>query len=71
MTKKTDEEILADLVMEKLKEDDLFDFDGHNCHYVDQDCGGWDGVSRRCNCGNRRVTWVLSDDKSYVYAEAY
>lgn len=22
-----------------------------------EDCSGWDGQSRRCNCGNRRVSW--------------
>lgn len=22
-----------------------------------EDCSGWDGQSRRCNCGNRRVNW--------------
>lgn len=43
------------------------EFDGQNC----DDCDGWDGEDRRCNCGNRRVDWVLSDDKTYVYAEAY
>ncbi len=40
-----------------------------------EDCLGWDGSSRRCQCGNRRVYWVTGDchrfDKPYVYAEAY
>ena len=75
MTKKTDDEILEELVQEKFQEDIWFDFDGHNCHDLDEEesrnCEGWDGVDRRCQCGNRRVAWVLSDDKSYVYAEAY
>jgi hypothetical protein len=22
-----------------------------------QDCGTWDGLQRRCQCGNRRVYW--------------
>jgi hypothetical protein len=34
-------------------------------------CRGWDGMSRRCDCGNRRVEWVTFDDDSGVYAEAY
>lgn len=35
-------------------------FDGaENCGY-DGDCGGWDGVSNRCECGNRRVYWETS-----------
>jgi len=68
----TKDEIFARLVSEKLKsEDGPFEFEGWNCGDYDQDCDGWDGLDRRCNCGNRRVTWVLSDDKTYVYAEAY
>lgn len=23
-----------------------------------EDCAGWDGVSHRCDCGNRRVSWA-------------
>ena len=34
------------------------DFDGQNC---DGPCRGWDGESRRCDCGNRRVCWVEED----------
>lgn len=41
-------------------------FEGQNC-----DCDGWDGVDSRCACGNRRVDWELSDDKTYIYAVAY
>ena len=33
------------------------DFSGNNCEYTDNECAGWDGVSRRCECGNRRVDW--------------
>jgi hypothetical protein len=46
------------------------DFDGKNC----DDCVGWDGESRRCDCGNRRVYWETSknsDGKFYAYAVAY
>jgi hypothetical protein len=47
------------------------DFCGQNC---DGPCEGWDMESRRCDCGNRRVSWC-SDRHSflepYVYAEAY
>ena len=49
-------------------------FDGHNCHEIDNNCAGRDGQSKRCDCGNRRVSW--STDKTdygrfYAYAEAY
>lgn len=42
-----------------------FEFSGDNC----EDCPGWDGLSCRCNCGNRRVSW----DWFYgaLIAEAY
>lgn len=44
-------------------------FNGQNC----DDCSGWDGTSRRCNCGNRRVSWVVEEwvNEPYAYAEAY
>lgn len=35
----------------------LVDFEGMNCNDWEYKCGGWDGVSRRCDCGNRRVYW--------------
>lgn len=41
------------------------DFCGNNC---EGPCRGWDGVSRRCDCGNRRVCWA---DEAHSYAEAY
>lgn len=53
-------------------------FDGMNCNdYLDDDqpeCTGWDGVDRRCDCGNRRVSWDIektSDGKFYAVARAY
>jgi len=40
-----------------------------------EDCRGWDGVDRRCDCGNRRVSWVTGDFHSFkspvVFAEAF
>lgn len=56
------------------------EFDGMNCNdFVvwDEDyCDGWDGVSRHCNCGSRRVGWVWEENEnscfsSILYAEAY
>ena len=55
------------------------DFDGQNCNdYLDEayqdECDGWDGNDRRCNCGNRRVSWAFSEYPKGVwtfYAEAY
>jgi len=53
-------------------------FDGMNCNdYLDDDqpeCIGWDGISRRCDCGNRRVSWDIeqnSNGKFYAVARAY
>ena len=46
-------------------------FSGKNC---DGPCAGWNPLNRRCQCGNRRVSWVaLSDDFEdvAVVAEAY
>ena len=51
------------------KEEGLVDFYGKNC----DDCGGWDGESKRCDCGNRRVIWEVDETKEgfYAYAQAY
>ena len=52
------------------------EFEGMNCNDIGQDtfCTGWDGMSRRCDCGNRRVQWLgveIGDGKWLAYAEAY
>ncbi len=40
-----------------------------------ENCSGWDGKSHRCECGNRRVSWVMPDwhrfDRPAVSAEAH
>lgn len=39
-----------------------------------EDCQGWNGYSRRCDCGNRRVCWEWGehrDGEFYLYAEAH
>lgn len=67
------------LIQEKLDSGiEFFDFEGNNCSdtrdYLDEnskECRGWNGENRRCECGNRRVSWVLSDDGLSIYAEAY
>ncbi len=71
--KKEDREkkVRQNLINEKLKEGGPFDFNGQNCADNGDNCSGWDGESKRCECGNRRVDWELSDDETYIYAEAY
>lgn len=67
---KSSEEIYDSLIADvfRANDDEYFEFDGNdNC----EDCLGWDGVSRRCHCGNRRVCWTMSECKTYVYAEAF
>lgn len=60
------------LIEEKIKSLNgaLVDFDGKNC---DEPCNGWDGISHRCECGNRRVYWSSNGDfkDMYIYGEAY
>ena len=51
-------------------------FDGMNCndYLVPAECDGWDGESRRCECGNRRVSWDIEKNlkgKFYATARAY
>ena len=54
------------------------EFDGMNCNDYKEDheveCDGWDGFDRRCNCGNRRVSWDIEkniDGSFYAQARAY
>lgn len=76
-TYKTEEEALA--AGEKYaRENGPIEFDGMNCNdYLEDgqaECDGWDGEDRRCNCGNRRVSWDVnknSDGSFYVTACAY
>lgn len=51
------------LALKYVSEYGLIEFDGMNCNDYKEDheieCGGWDGESRRCECGNRRVSWDI------------
>lgn len=56
--------------------DSMIEFDGMNCGDLydeatdaEINCSGWDGISRRCSCGNRRVYWVWNS--GHLTAEAY
>jgi hypothetical protein len=52
--------------------DGYIGFSGQNC---DDPCDGWNPQDRRCQCGNRRVSWTdgyYSDFRNMeIYAEAY
>jgi len=51
--------------------DGYIGFSGQNC---DDPCEGWNPKDRRCECGNRRVSWTdeYSDFRNMsIYAEAY
>ena len=67
---KTFEELVAEQMP---GEGEFIEFDGFNCNDVgDPDaepCPGWDGISHRCECGNRRVSWEQEGDE--VYARAH
>lgn len=50
----------------------FIDFEGHNCVEVgNEDCNGWDGISYRCDCGNRRVAWDAYKNLATGFFEAY
>ncbi len=79
------EDIAFDLEVEKRRKDlkisnTFIDFNGNNCgdSWISGDyapCAGWDGESRRCDCGNRRVGWEKVDgfnfEDPHIYAEAW
>jgi hypothetical protein len=76
-TYKTQEEAEA-AAIKYVNDNGSINFDGMNCNdYRDEDqpeCDGWDGVSRRCNCDNRRVYWCISKNADGLYsadAQAY
>jgi len=69
----TANELAADEEIASLRaSDELHSFVGEdNC----EGCGGWDGSSHRCECGNRRVSWTVDSDmhsfkSPCVYGEA-
>ncbi len=47
-------------------------FSGQNC---EDECAGWNPQDRRCECGNRRVSWNEGYDSNFrnmeIYAEAW
>lgn len=51
---------------------EFLEFDGMNCNdYLElgqDECRGWDGVSRRCDCGNHRVGWENMDGQPWPVA---
>lgn len=51
----------------KNNEDGYLYFDDEGCG---DECLGWDGISTRCHCGNRRVEYVNNGSFS-VYIKAY
>ncbi len=59
-----------EVILKRFPWDYAMDFNGQNCNdFGDVVCDGWDGLDRRCNCGNRRVYWVVEGD--YAYGDAY
>ena len=80
MNKELEDKLIAEKRLE-CSEDYYINFYGKNCEPEDgeEECQGWDMESNRCECGNRRVHWVINDfDKKDeeltvddVYAEAY
>lgn len=67
------EDLVFDREVKKLQEaDTYYSFGGDDSC---EGCFGWDGVSRRCYCGNRRVDWTKDWAFDFrdpvIYGEAY
>lgn len=68
-----------ELIAERVAVGIIEEFDGKTCNDWDlpeergSECPGWDGISHRCECGNRRVQWVISGDfrNMEITASAY
>ncbi len=72
---KTPEDAIAAAELKATETGGVDEFEGMNCNdYLSndqQECLGWDGFSRRCLCGNRRVAWdAYGDEKSGYVATA-
>jgi hypothetical protein len=74
---KTEEDAML-AAKQHVEEHVFIEFCGFNCNdYIDEgqaDCLGWDGEERRCDCGNRRVSWDIEKNKNgtfYAVARAY
>lgn len=68
-------DIANEIAYEKAKQElmqnnEYIDFNGQNC---DGPCKGWDMIERRCECGNRRVSFCCEGGfkRPIVYGEAY
>ena len=62
-------ELFREQIAPYLDESEQFSFDGDGtCNDCNGDCS-WDGIDRRCNCGNRRVSWA--QEHGQWVAEAY
>ncbi len=52
--------------------DEYIDFEGQNC---EDPCAGWNPSERRCQCGNRRVSWEENWNADFrnmsIYPAAY
>lgn len=77
-TYKSQEEAEAATKLESIKliaNSKTIEFNGWNCdEFDDNECDGWDGNDRRCECGNRRVSWEFLEYPKGAwtyYAEAY
>lgn len=73
---KTAEEAIAAATKEVELSNDTISFEGQNCNdFQDEEvCSGWDGLSHRCECGNRRVYWETYGDPEtgfHAFALAY
>jgi hypothetical protein len=59
------------------KEMDETWYEGYDNSGCDDECRGWNGQDRRCDCGNRRVAWgcLICDGENApcpdCYPEAY
>lgn len=55
--------------IENIASGNFISFEGQNC----ENCSGWDGVSQRCECGNRRIDWSFEGNFNdmVVFGEAF
>lgn len=61
---KVDKSDVIDIMMKKYTlKNEYINFEGNQ--HCDENCDGWDGEDKRCDCGNRRVMWSTTGDIEY------
>lgn len=61
-------------IQAEIEENQCNDFTAFDGDDGCEECEGWDMMSNRCDCGNRRVSWAadyINPNEWYAFAQAH